>query len=71
MTTYDSKGDEVESVVADSDKTVQDPNSDDPRFKREVFAGQTVPPDLVDAYEGKAQKGPARDKAKKGPETNK
>lgn len=68
----------VEPVVASKDLEVQDPGSSDPLFKRQIIAGQPVPPDLVEAYEaatggskGKAQAAPVTDKAVRGPSVSK
>ncbi|MEJ7783413.1 MAG: hypothetical protein WKF96_01330 [Solirubrobacteraceae bacterium] len=71
--------DEIPTVVASKDIEVQDPTSSDPLFKRQIIAGQPVPPDLLEAYNDatgdrtavKAVRGPAVDKAQRAPDVSK
>lgn len=73
-----NRGTEVEQVIAAKDMEVQDPATDDKQFKRQIVAGQPVPPELLEAYadasgdkRAKAQTAPAMDKALKAPATSK
>jgi hypothetical protein len=82
VSTHLPDGTTVETVIADKDFEVQDPNSTDPDHKRQIVAGQPVPPDLLEAYAdasgdkdakavAKAQNAPAKSKAQSGPDTSK
>ena len=67
---------EIPTVVASKDIEVQDPTSSDPLFKRQIIAGQPVPPDLLEAYNDatgatKAQRAPEKDKAQRAPAASK